>query len=192
MILNLAPQAGRDYGPGWAGFTFHLDSAVLSPGIAIQTARQEFAAGRFVPSHVFTVLDGGELGEANPEGYVVGPLAKYLDPQDARVLVAFRRPRGLTPNAAELMCLAARLWADAGTPYDFSAIAGFVLADPERLAAGLRNRLEHPGRVFCSEAHAALMQLAAGLHQPPLPPEFAATHPSSLSPWGLWCAPVWG
>ncbi len=33
--------------------------------------------------------------------------------------------------------------------------------DRERVAAGLRNRLESPERLFCSESYARLLQLAA-------------------------------
>ncbi|MFH1058507.1 MAG: hypothetical protein V1797_07500 [Pseudomonadota bacterium] len=192
MILNPAPQPGRDYGPGWAGFTFHLDSHLLSPAIALQTAPEAFRTGRLVPAHVFTVIDNNQVAEALGQGYTIHPLAKYLDPADARVTVWFARPRGLTAKAAAFMAVTARLWAEGGTPYDLGAIGGFVLEEQRRLQAGLRNRLEDPDRLFCSEAYVRLLQLAARLFDPALPEAIRARHASSWSPWGLWqCEGLW-
>ncbi len=187
MILDLQPKPGRVCGPGWAGFTYHLDSHLVSPGIAQVTAPDARAAGRLVPSHVFTVIDKDQVAEALGQGFTIGPLAKYLDPEDSRVIVWFARPRGLTPKAAEFMCLTARLWEETG--YDWKGAGGLGLEDPERMAAGLRNRLEDPECLFCSESYVRLLQLAAELFNPALPPAIIQHAASSWSPWALWSCP---
>ncbi|MFZ5586156.1 MAG: hypothetical protein ACOZHQ_09525 [Thermodesulfobacteriota bacterium] len=188
MVIDLNPAPPRTCAPGWCAFQCGLDSPVLSQGIALRSAPRLWLDGRLVATHVGTVITGDDgqlvVAEALPQGYALTPLAEWLDPGERHHARWFRRPRGLTLEAAEFISHLANLWAGC-TGYDYRALAGFLLESDRRLAAGLRNRGENPDRLFCSEAASRLMQLADGVFSPHLPPSFMAAHASSITPHSL-------
>lgn len=194
MLIIPNPDPAALCGPGWVAFTANL-SHPIGLGIALATAREQWMMGALVATHVGTVIEAeGSLvvAEALGQGYVLTPLDKFCgNPRDRQRVVWFRRPQGLTPAAGDFMSLMAAAWAGAGIGYDTGALPGFLI-EPGRIRAGLRNRLEDPDELFCSEAAAELIQRSAGVMAPEPPPEFMAVHPSSVSPhrldqWpGLW------
>ncbi len=193
MVVNLSPGEGADYGPGWAMFCFR-PGAFLSHNIGMATGRAAYQAGRLVATHVATVLPGGWIAEAVGGGYRIRPLPPLLDPDNREAVVWFRRPRGLTSKAADHMCNLARQWADQQVPYDYGALWGFTLSDPERRGQE-PNFLESPRRLYCSEAYLKQLKAAEPLLARPLPPQVHARHESWWSPEdlnrapGLWASP---
>ncbi|MFH1033611.1 MAG: hypothetical protein V1806_03815 [Pseudomonadota bacterium] len=201
MLITTQPQPGRDFAPGWVGFSCALDSALAS-AIALRTAGREWLHGRLVATHVGTVItdDAGNLvvAEALGGGYQLTPIEAWIDADGRSYARWFQRPCGLTLKAAEFMAINARLWAaehdGKGRGYDFEAILlGFPTASDQHLAQGRRLWAEDPERVFCSEAAAALLKASVELLDPAPPVHFMAADPSSWSPQALrLCPGLWG
>lgn len=178
MLLNLCPRPGRDFGPGWVMFSTRR--GLLAGPIAAITAAGRYFAGRLVATHCGLVLDHQHVAEALASGFGVSPLAPLLIDRD--VMIWFRRPAGLTPAAAQAMVDQARAWAASGVAYDFVGCA----AEP------LPVDLDSPRALFCSEAVAALLRLAAPYLARPLPVDLATRPPEKWNPHeldsldGLW------
>jgi hypothetical protein len=150
------PEFGRDFGLGWVGFVH--SPTVLAQAIAAVTLPDR--EGDVIASHAFVVTGPDECVEANlPDGVVLSRLREaYLDRDDRWVV--FRRPRGLTEDAARRVAERAR--AQVGTKFDFggfaaTAVAGSFVGQLLQTLGGEASRdalaglLHQRGRFFCND-----------------------------------------
>ena len=116
------PVFGRNYGPGWIGFT----NTKLDPvsGLIDYFERWDASGWPFV-SHTF-IVDGPDscIEALAGHGGVASGLGKYLN--DPRIRVYFRRPKQMTPEMALSMIAAAK--SKLGLPYDRGLIVSEMLA----------------------------------------------------------------
>ena len=174
MLICETLKAGR---VGEFLFTF-------TPGSFLSENINEETGGDI--SHVAIITGPNQVAEALAQGFVHQPLMPRLDPNNREVLCFIRRPIGLTKAAATAMKEICESWI--GTPYDWTAYAGFVFTDAETRGVD-PNWAEDNEKLFCSEAGAALLRQVEPLLSQPLPSELKNLHPSFMTPWDLFNIP---
>ena len=115
--VSLIPVWGDNYRPGFIGFTFK-DGSFVSNGIVFFTRWERMSD--FKASHVLVVSGENACVEAQGSGVVEAPLSHYFD--DLSYAIAFRKPKGWTPEMGERIVKAAR--EHVGKKYGYALIVG--------------------------------------------------------------------
>lgn len=115
--VSLIPIWGDNYRPGFIGFTFR-DGSIVSKGIIYFTRWDRMSD--FKASHTLIATEENSCVEAQGRGVVEAPLNHYFD--DLRYAIAFRKPRGWTPELGERIVKSAR--EHIGKKYGYALIVG--------------------------------------------------------------------
>ncbi len=149
-LIQIAPEWGVNYRPGYIGFEGTSRSPV-HVGICWFTRHQQFRDAKV--SHVFIVLDEDLCSEAHIKDGVCerGLAERFADP---RKKIFFRKPRGWTPELGQAIVDTAHKYK--GAAYDTKLIAahaaaGTWLGRTMKVDTFLPEQMNDPEKFICSE-----------------------------------------
>ena len=160
--VSLIPIYGDNYRPGFVGFTFK-DGSFVSEGIVFFTRWERLSD--FKASHTLIVSGEDACVEAQGRGVVESDLGKYFD--DLGYAIAFRKPKGWTPELGDRIVTSAR--EHIGKKYGYALIVGNAITHSvtgklfDRLTKGWTTRwvskvFDQSKAEICSETVALALQ----------------------------------
>lgn len=137
-------EIGLTWISGWTGFWVSLGQWLAGDGGAWPWTRYKNRLERGYPTHVFLVLKGGYIFEAQPGGARIGHIEEYAD----REVLLSKLPL-MDEQRARVTEIASRY---EGVPYNWFDYLYLALYRFGIKPEGLKRRIQDNGRMICSQA----------------------------------------